>query len=94
MPNVVAMPFGLLLVLFVFSGLVAGRAGPAFGADIQESPAAKLRMSQDSSRGCTERCMSQCRAALSACSSGGAKDTCRAEFQICARRCVVSCGSR
>jgi hypothetical protein len=40
-------------------------------------------------RGCSESCVAQCRAAERSCS--GDRAACRAEFQICARRCVVSC---
>jgi hypothetical protein len=42
-------------------------------------------------RGCAENCVAQCRQAQSSCSGDGA--SCRAAFQICARRCVVSCGT-
>jgi hypothetical protein len=49
----------------------------------------RLRLSEG--RSCTESCMGQCRQAQSSCGSG---KSCRADFQICARRCVVSCGSR
>lgn len=50
-----------------------------------------LRLAEGSSRSCSESCVAQCRSAERAC---GGKPDCRAQFQICARRCVVSCGSR
>jgi hypothetical protein len=50
-----------------------------------------MRMAEGSSnKTCTESCISQCRNAERNCSSG----ECKAQFQICARRCVVSCGGR
>src|SRR5262245_14104693 len=53
-------------------------------------PPRRLRLSEG--RNCTESCMGQCREAQRSCSGDAA--SCRANFQICARRCVVSCGSR
>ena len=47
-------------------------------------------LAEGSSKSCTETCMSQCRNSEKSCSGAG----CNAQFQICARRCVVSCGSR
>jgi hypothetical protein len=49
-----------------------------------------FELAEGSSKTCTESCMSQCRSAEQSCSGSG----CKAQFQICARRCVVSCGSR
>jgi hypothetical protein len=49
-----------------------------------------LRLAEGSNRACMDGCIAQCRAAQQGCSGGN----CRAQFQICARRCVVSCGSR
>jgi hypothetical protein len=72
-------------------------ANPAGAADIEQVPAASLRMSQESGRSCTERCMADCRAAREGCREGKAdseNNKCPAQFQICARRCVVSCGPK
>lgn len=66
------------------AGMSYGRADTAGGSyRLAEGP---------SGRGCAENCVAQCRAAQSSCSGDAA--SCRAQFQICARRCVVSCGSR
>lgn len=61
-------------------------AAPLMGV----APPRRLRLSEG--RSCTESCMGQCREAQRSCSGDAA--SCRANFQICARRCVVSCGSR
>jgi hypothetical protein len=50
----------------------------------------RWRMAEGGGKNCTENCMSQCRSAAKNCSGAN----CNAQFQICARRCVVSCGSR
>ena len=96
MPNVVAKPFGLLLGLLILigPGLNAVLTGWALAADMQEGAKSSQKLSQDAGRTCTETCIAQCRSALAACAKGSSKDPCRAEFQICARRCVVACGSR
>jgi hypothetical protein len=57
---------------------------------IAVQPRKRLRLSEG--RSCTESCIAQCREAQRGCS--GDAGSCRANFQICARRCVVSCGSR
>jgi len=93
MPNIIATlraPFALVaLAAALFS------AGHVFAADIQERPAANLRLSEYSSRACVEDCITQCRAARAQCSGNNDRgDECRAKFQICARRCVVSCNPR
>jgi hypothetical protein len=67
---------------------MAAAAAPA--NDTRETDL-QLALSGDSA--CTERCVAQCRAALAQCESAG-NSNCRAQFQICARRCVVTCGSR
>jgi hypothetical protein len=54
--------------------------------------AGSFRLAEGPGRGCAENCVAQCRAAQSGCSGNAA--SCRAQFQICARRCVVSCSSR
>lgn len=56
------------------------------------APAGGFRLAEGPGRGCAENCVAQCRAAQSSCSGDAA--SCRAQFQICARRCVVSCSSR
>jgi hypothetical protein len=93
MPNIIATlraPFALVaLAAALFS------AGHVFAADIQERPAANLRLSEYSSRACVEDCITKCRAAKAQCSGNKDRgDECRAQFQICARRCVVSCNPR
>jgi hypothetical protein len=67
---------------------MAAAAAPA--NDTREN---SLRLAQSGDRACSERCVTQCRAALAQCESAG-NSNCRAQFQICARRCVVTCGSR
>jgi hypothetical protein len=57
---------------------------------IAAAPRSRLRLSEG--RSCTESCIGQCREAQRSCS--GDAGSCRANFQICARRCVVTCGSR
>jgi hypothetical protein len=72
-------------------------ANPAGAADIEEVPPASFRMSQRSDRNCTESCMADCRAARAECRESKAdKETnnCPAQFQICVRRCVISCGPK
>jgi hypothetical protein len=76
--------------------LAAGLAGPSWAADIEEGPAADVRSAQRAIRSCTDQCASDCRAGRADCANGGGEndDRCRAQFQICVRRCVVSCGSK
>jgi hypothetical protein len=62
-------------------------AEPAMVAD--SCDADRWRMAEGG-KNCTESCMSQCRSAARSCSGAN----CNAQFQICARRCVVSCGAR
>jgi hypothetical protein len=80
--------------------LISCLAGQAMAGTVCRSPApgekralsgqsSCFRLSQ-ANRGCMESCMGQCRSAQQGCSG----PNCRAQFQICARRCVVSCGSR
>lgn len=72
-------------------------ANPADAADIEEPPAESFRMSQQSGRSCTESCMADCRAARAECVDGKADseaNKCPAQFQICVRRCVISCGPK
>jgi hypothetical protein len=72
-------------------------ANPAGAADIEEDPAAAFRLSQKSSRSCTESCMAQCRAERTDCREGKTddnNDNCPAQFQICVRRCVISCSPK
>jgi hypothetical protein len=64
--------------------------GTADAPQSRPSAARNLRVAEGGSRACMDGCMAQCRAAQQGCSGGN----CRAQFQICARRCVVSCGSR
>ena len=81
-----------LLVLF-FASTGASRAADLNMADAPQSrPEAPryLRFAEGGNRACMDGCIAQCRAAQQGCSGGN----CREQFQICARRCVVSCGSR
>jgi hypothetical protein len=96
MPKLIAQYCLLLILLPILSAPGFDRIvfGVAAAADIQEHPAAKLRLSQRSDQECIDKCIAECRADKSECSGGkGSNDACRARFQICARRCVVSCGS-
>jgi hypothetical protein len=71
------------------SGLMTP-AAPAVQVAASSSCSGRFQLAEGSSKSCTESCMSQCRDAEKSCSGAG----CNAQFQICARRCVVSCGSR
>ena len=87
------------LALALLAGGLAGAAvfaSPARAADIEEDPAAALRLAQKASRICTEGCTAQCRADRTDCKEQKADDetSCRAQFQICVRRCVVSCSPK
>ncbi len=87
------------LVIALLAGGFAGAVGfvnPAGAADIEEDPAAALRLSQKASRSCTESCTAQCRADRTDCKGQKTDDeiNCRAQFQICVRRCVVSCSPK
>lgn len=83
-----------LAVCLIAAFAVSGHAADLYQPDPRLLPAADIIESQGTkpNRSCTENCMAQCRAAESSCS--GERSSCRAQFQICARRCVVSCGSR
>jgi hypothetical protein len=76
--------------------MAGGQANRTDAADIEEDPAAALRLAQKASRSCTESCMSECRAEKTDCTEGktDAKISCRAQFQICVRRCVVACSPK
>jgi hypothetical protein len=80
-----------MLVLF-FASASASRAADLNMDSPQSRPETPrhLRFAQGGNRACMDGCIAQCRAAQQGCSG----DNCRAQFQICARRCVVSCGSR
>jgi hypothetical protein len=97
MPKLIARLPAVLIPLSLsaaLAGLWIG-AGAAAAADIQEKPAGKLRLSEYSARSCVEDCITRCRAAKAQCGGGKDRgDECRAQFQICARRCVVSCNPR
>lgn len=68
---------------------------PAKAVENQSQRGESLRLTQRGDRACVERCINQCRATLAACEGGGNnRSVCRTQFQICARRCVVSCGGR
>jgi hypothetical protein len=87
------------LAIALLAGGLAGAmvfAHPARAADIEEDPAAAVRLSQKASRICTEGCTAQCRADRADCKEQKADDEigCRAQFQICVRRCVVSCSPK
>jgi hypothetical protein len=86
----------LWLAVSLLAGACEGAAvlaTPAGAADMEEDPAAALRLSQKSSRNCTGSCMAECRAERTVCTDGKTDDegSCRAQFQICVRRCVISC---
>jgi hypothetical protein len=86
----------LVAVFLLGSGVLvgAGYLTAASAADIEETPAADLRQSQRAVRVCTDGCASDCRSERTSCANGQENtDRCRAQFQICVRRCVVSCGS-
>jgi hypothetical protein len=84
------------LLVLCMSGMAAPAAAACLGiltGEAPQSPPAAsryLRLAEGSSRSCMDGCIAQCRAAQQGCSGGN----CRAQFQICARRCVVSCGPR
>jgi hypothetical protein len=87
---------GLWLAAALLAGGLAG-ASPAGAADIEEDPAAAYRLSREASRVCTDGCMGRCRTDRTDCKDGKTgEDTenCPAQFQICARRCVVSCSPK
>jgi hypothetical protein len=95
--------FGLALLAMVFPGEAAmaktvcssqtamphAVAKPG-AAQIAPAAGRRFRLAEGSNRACAESCVAQCRAAQQSCSGDAA--SCRAQFQICARRCVVSCG--
>ena len=81
-----------LSLLLILPGLALAQAMPVAAMQGKEARATDLRLAQSGDRACAERCVAQCRAALAQCESAG-NSNCRAQFQICARRCVVTCGS-
>ncbi len=81
-----------LLAVLIASALMGEMA---FAADMEETPGAELKAALRASRACTENCITDCRAERAGCESEPKpKDVCRAQFQICARRCVVACSPR
>jgi hypothetical protein len=89
------------LATSLLTGDFAGAAmfnGPADAADIEEDPAAALRLSRKSARACTDGCMTECRDDRKQCTDSKADDVsankCPAQFQICVRRCVISCSPK
>jgi hypothetical protein len=76
----------LVLMLAVTNG--EARRGEACAP---QKPVAGTRLAEGSSRACMASCIAQCRAQEEACGSSG---RCATQYQICARRCVVTCGSR
>jgi hypothetical protein len=87
-----------LAVVFLGGSVAIGAvfANPVRAADIEEDPAAAVRLSQKASRSCTESCTAECRADRSGCTEQKTDDqaSCRARFQICVRRCVVACSPK
>jgi hypothetical protein len=81
-----------LSLLLILPGLALAMAMPVAAMQGKEAHATDLRLAQSGDRACAERCVAQCRAALAQCESAG-NSNCRTQFQICARRCVVTCGS-
>ena len=71
---------------------------PADAADIEEDPAAALRLSRKTARSCTDSCMAECRDDRKQCTENktdnDSVNKCPAEFQICVRRCVISCSPK
>ncbi len=82
-----AAMLGLVICLeFTTAGLAA---------DLQENSTSLPRLAQRSGGACAQSCMAPCRSAQSAClASGENAGSCRTQFQICVRRCVVQCGGR
>jgi hypothetical protein len=84
-------------IAFLIACLATGPTSAAVGCQnkakaAQSRPMAEsdyFDLAEGSSRGCAENCVIQCREAQRTCSGDAA--SCRAQFQICARRCVVSC---
>jgi hypothetical protein len=88
----------LALGVWLWAGGAQAATECQFGVEVAQAAQSSveramraLRLAEGSSRACTESCIAQCRSAERSC---GGKAECRAQFQICARRCVVSCGSR
>jgi hypothetical protein len=82
-----AVMLGLMLSLEI--------TGVGLAADLEENSTRLPRLAQRSGSACAEGCMGQCRSAQSAClASGENTGSCRTQFQICVRRCVVQCGGR
>jgi hypothetical protein len=85
-----------LLVSLPGAGSAADLCARPIARDVERAPLSEscnsdhFRLAEGSSKTCTDSCISQCRKAERNCSGSG----CRAQFQICARKCVVSCGSR
>ena len=87
-----------LAVVFLAGGVAVAALleNPARAADMEEDPAAAVRLSQKASRTCTESCTAECRAGRTGCAEQKTDDqqSCRAQFQICVRRCVVACSPK
>ena len=87
-----------LAVMFLAGGVAVAAVftNPAGAADMEEDPAAAVRLSQKASRTCTESCTAECRADRTGCAEQKTDDqtSCRAQFQICVRRCVVACSPK
>jgi hypothetical protein len=70
-------------------------AGVGRAADMEENSTRLPRLAQRAGSACAQSCTAQCRSAQSAClASGESAGSCRTQFQICVRRCVVQCGGR
>jgi hypothetical protein len=84
------------LAIALLADITTGCPHPAGAADMEEDPAAAVRLSQKASRNCTESCMSECRADRVDCKEQKNDDenSCRVEFQMCVRRCVVTCSPK
>jgi hypothetical protein len=96
MPTTIVRWGRQLLGGLIVTGLAAGQGvWPAAAIDMGEAGGAKLRLARRGDRACVERCIGQCRAARAVCNgAGNSPAACRTQYQICARRCVVSCSSR
>lgn len=81
----------LALIGFLLALTFSATAFAAWSADGLPATRAPLavRVAEGSGRACVASCIAQCRAEEQSCGGGS---SCGAQYQICARRCVVSCG--
>ncbi|MGF1620185.1 MAG: hypothetical protein ACFCUR_06200 [Rhodomicrobiaceae bacterium] len=95
MPDVIQKSCICALAAVLGLTLCVEFAGVGRAADLEENFTKLPRLAQRSGNACAQSCMAQCRSAQSAClASGENAGSCRTQFQICVRRCVVQCGGR